>query len=386
MKALPSLKTLAWCGAAVLCAALAVRAVAQDGAAKGDPKAAPAGTAAASASKAALTVSTVRVRSERWARTLAANGSIAAWQEAVIGAESQGLRLVEVRAQVGDRVAKGALLARLQDDTLQADQAVARAALAEAEAALAEAQANAERARQLQPSGALSAQQIQQYATAETTARARVASAKARLEADGVRLAQTRIVAPDAGIVSSRSATLGAVVSPGTELFRLIRQGRLEWRAEVPAGDLATLQPGTTAEVVLPGGTPLQGKVRTVAPTVEVNTRNGLVYVDLPAHAQARAGTFARGQFRFGETPAVTLPQTAVVLRDGFHQVLQVQTDHRLRQWKVEVGRRQGDRVEILSKLPDGAEFVAQGGGFLADGDLVRVAQAAAPAVSAASR
>jgi RND family efflux transporter MFP subunit len=385
MKAFPSLKTLAWCSGALLCAALAVRAVAQDGTAKGDAaKAAPQGAVAASASKAALTVGTVRVRSERWARTLAANGSIAAWQEAVIGAESQGLRLVEVRAQVGDRVAKGALLARLQDDTLQADLAVARATLAEAEAALAEAQANAERARQLQPSGALSAQQIQQYATAETTARARVASAKARLEADGVRLAQTRIVAPDAGVVSSRSATLGAVVSPGTELFRLIRQGRLEWRAEVPAADLAALQPGTPAEVVLPGGATLQGKVRTVAPTVEVNTRNGLVYVDLPGHAQARAGTFARGQFRFGETPAATLPQTAVVLRDGFHQVLQVQADHRLRQWKVEVGRRQGDRVEILTKLPEAAEFVAQGGGFLADGDVVRVAPA--PAAAAASR
>lgn len=237
--------------------------------------------AAATSAKPALTVTVVRATKERWPRVLPANGNIAAWQEAVIGAEAQGLRLVEVRAQVGDRVAKGALLARLQDDTAQADLAVSRAALAEAEASRAEAQANAERARQLQPSGALSAQQIQQYTTAETTAQARVASAQARVEADRVRLAQTRIVAPDAGVISSRSATLGAVVSPGTELFRLIRQARLEWRAEVPAGDLAALVPGTVAAVVLPGGATLQGRVRTVAPTVDVNTRNALVYVDL---------------------------------------------------------------------------------------------------------
>lgn len=379
MKPFPSLKMLSWTAAAVMTlgAASALQATAQE-----SGKAASANGKNGTAPKPALTVEVVRAKQARWPRTLAANGSIAAWQEAVIGAEAQGLRLIEVRAQVGDRVAKGALLARLQDDTLQADHAVSRAALAEAEAALAEAQANAGRARQLQPSGALSAQQIQQYTTAETTAQARVASAKARVEADAVRLAQTRIVAPDAGVISSRSATLGAVVSPGTELFRLIRQGRLEWRAEVPANELAGLQPGTVAEVALPGGAAVSGRVRMLAPTVEVSTRNGLVYVDLPPHVQARAGNFARGQFRFGEAPAVTLPQSAVVLRDGFHQLLQVMPDRRLRLRKVETGRRQEDRVEILTGLPEGAEFVAQGGGFLADGDLVRVAVPASTAAA----
>lgn len=377
MKTIPSLKMLA-------VAACAVVAVGATWALRADAQEARKAEAATTVAKPALTVEVVQVRQERWSRTLSANGSIAAWQEAVIGAEAQGLRLVDVRAQVGDRVAKGAVLARLQDDTLQAEAAVSRAALAEAQAALAEAQANAERARQLQPSGALSAQQIQQYTTAETTAQARVASAKARADADAVRLSQTRILAPDAGVVSSRSATLGAVVSPGTELFRLIRQARLEWRAEVPAEALAGLQPGTVAEVTLPGGPVLSGRVRMISPTVESNTRNALVYVDLPSHAQARAGSFARGQFRFGDAPALTLPQSAVVLRDGFHQLLQVLPDQRLRQWKVEVGRRQGDRIEILTALPQGAQFVAQGGGFLADGDLVRVAAAASPA--AASR
>lgn len=344
--------------------------------------AAPPAPASAPA-KAALSVAVVAAQQERWPRLLAANGSIAAWQEAVIGAEAQGLRLVEVRAQVGDHVAKGALLARLQDDTLSADLAVARAALAEAEAALSEADANAERARQLQPSGALSAQQIQQYSTAAATAKARVASAQAQLAAGTVRLSQTRILAPDAGVVSSRTATLGAVVSPGAELFRLIRQGRLEWRAEVPAADLAALRPGGAVELTLPEGRSVPGKVRVVAPTVDAATRNGLVYVDLPANAALRAGSFARGQFRFGETPAVTLPQSAVVLRDGFHHLLQVLPDRRLRELKVDIGRRQGTRIEILSPLPAGALFVAQGGGFLADGDLVHVV-GAVPAGAAA--
>lgn len=372
MKAL-SLKTVTVAVAIALgVAAVAVRA-AQD---------APAPAAAA---KAALTVTVVAPKQERWPLTVSANGSVAAWQEALIGAEAQGLRLVDLRAQVGDRVAKGAVLALLQSDTLSADLAVSRASLAEAEAALAEAQANAERARQLQPSGALSSQQIQQYLTAEMTAKARVASAKARVSADEVRLAQTRIVAPDAGVISARSATLGMVVAPGTELFRLIRQGRLEWRAEVPAADLARLRPGTPAELELPEGRMLAGKVRMVAPTVETTTRNGLVYVDLPHPGEARPGTYARGRFAFGDQPAITVPQAALVMRDGFNYLLQVLPDERVRQLKVEVGRRQGDRVEIRTPLPAEARFVAQGGGFLADGDRVRVVASGAAAPTAAS-
>lgn len=377
MKALSRKTTLALAAVALALGGmtLAVRA-AQD---------APAAPAAA---KAALTVTVVTAKKERWPLTVSANGSVAAWQEALIGAEAQGLRLVDLRAQVGDRVAKGAVLALLQSDTLSADLAVSRASLAEAEAALAEAQANAERARQLQPSGALSSQQIQQYLTAEMTAQARVASAKARLSADQVRLAQTRIVAPDAGVISARSATLGMVVSPGTELFRLIRQGRLEWRAELPAADLARVRPGTPAELQLPEGRTLQGKVRMVAPTVDAGTRNGLVYVDLPQPGEARPGTYARGHFAFGDEPAVTLPQAALVMRDGFNYLLQVLPDERVRQLKVEVGRRQGDRVEIRTALPADARFVAQGGGFLAEGDRVRVVApaSAAPASAAASR
>lgn len=371
MKALT--RKTAWTAVITVCALGAAMAVAatQD--------AAP----AVGATKPALTVTVVTPQSVRWPMSLVANGSIAAWQEAVMGAEAQGLRLVDLRVQVGDRVAKGAVLALLQSETVSADLAVSRASLAEAEAALAEARANAERARQLQPSGALSSQQIEQYLTAEMTAQARVASAKARVSADEVRLSQTRIVAPDAGVISARNATLGMVVSPGVELFRLIRQGRLEWRAEVPATDLSQLRQGVPVELALPDGRSLKGKVRMVAPTVEASTRNGLVYVDLPASSDVRPGTYLRGRFAFGEAPAVTLPQAALLMRDGFNYLLQVQADERVQLIKVEVGRRQGDRVEIRTPLPAQARFVAQGGGFLAEGDRVRVVAAPAAGASA---
>jgi RND family efflux transporter MFP subunit len=349
-------------------------------AAAADDKAKPAEGAAP---RAALTVSLVSPRMAQWPQTVAANGNVTAWQEAVIGTEAQGLRLTEVLVQVGDRVKRGQVLARLQSDTTGAEVAASRANLAESEAALAEAQANAERARQLQQSGAISPQQIQQYLTGEVTARARMAALKARLNADELRLGQTRIVAPDDGVISARTATVGAIASPGQELFRLIRKERLEWRAEVPASDLARLKPGMPVAVTPAGGKPVAGKLRTVAPTVDPSTRNGLVYVDLAQPGDAKAGMFARGEFELGRTQGLTLPQTAVLLREGFTYVFRVGPDNKAQQTKVAVGRRLGEQIEITGGLAADARVVAQGGGFLADGDVVRVVAPAAAASAA---
>ena len=336
------------------------------------------------AARPALTVSTVQPRLATLPLRISANGNIAAWQEAIIGTEANGLRLAEVRVNVGDRVHKGQVLATFTPDILRADVAQVRAVVAEAEAALAEASANAARARELATSGALSEQQINQFMTAERTAQARLEAQRAVANVQALRLRQTQVLAPDDGVISARSATVGAVLPTGAELFRLIRQGRLEWRAEVAAPDLARLRPGDKAVVTTPAGDRVTGKVRMVAPTVDLATRNGLVYVDLPAPGALRAGMFARGEFDIGESAGLTLPQSAVLLRDGFHYVLRVGPDSKVVQTKVEVGRRVGERVELSGGLPPEARVVASGGGFLADGDLVRVVDAA-PAVPAAS-
>ncbi len=327
----------------------------------------------ASAARPALTVTVATPRSESWPIELAANGTIAAWQEIVVGSEVNGLRLAEVRVNVGDRVKRGQLLARLSDETVQAERAQIRAALAEAEATLADANANAERARKLEKSGAISAQQIEQYLTAAQTARARLQAQRARLQAEEVRLGNTRIVAPDDGVISSRMATMGSVVQPGTELFRLIRGARLEWRAELPAADLARVRPGQLAHVHAAEGTTIEGRVRVVAPTVDPQTRMGIVYVDLPVPSPARAGVFARGEIELGSSAALTVPQSAVALREGFAYVFLVDEEGKVMQTKVSLGRRIGDRVEIVDGLAADARIVDSGVGFLADGDLVRV-------------
>ena len=328
--------------------------------------------------KAALTVAVTRATPGEWPLTLSANGDITAWQEAIVGAEAGGLRLDEVLVNVGDRVRKGQLLARLQSQTVGAELAQTRASLQEAQAGQAEAAANAERARQLQSTGAMSAQQINQFLTGEQTARARVGVLEARLQADEIRLAQTRVLAPDDGSISARLATIGAVVQPGQELFRLIRRDRLEWRAEVPAGDLQRLKPGMKATVFTASGTPAPGTIRIVAPTVDPQTRNGMVYVDITRAQDAKAGMFARGEIELGSSGALTLPQSAVQMRDGFHYVYRVGADSKIAQIKVSVGRRSGERIEVTEGIDASQRFVASGVGFLSDGDTVRVV--AAPA------
>lgn len=345
----------------------------------------------AAAPRPALTVTTATPQPATLPLRLAANGDIAAWQEASIGAGVGDQRLVEVAVNVGDRVRAGQLLAAFNDETLRADVAQARAVLLEAEAAAAEAAANATRARGLREGGAMSEQQVLQYLTAERTTQARIAAARATLAAQEVRLRHARVVAPDAGVISARSATVGAVVATGTELFRLIRQGRLEWRAELTAAELARVRVGARASITLADGSQVPGRVRMVAPTVDPRSRAGLVYVDLPPLADAKAaadgrgpkaGMFARGEFELGDSQALTLPQQAVVVREAFSYVFRLDADSRVAQVKVQTGRRVGERVEITAGLAQDARVVVEGAGFLNDGDLVRVAEAAPAAGS----
>jgi RND family efflux transporter MFP subunit len=342
------------------------------------------------APKPALTVTTGRPQAATLPVRLTANGNVAAWQDAVIGSESGGLRLAEVRVNVGDVVRKGQVLAVFAAETVDADVEQARAAMQEAQANAASAAADAQRARALKDSGALSEQQVTQYLTAERVADSHVMAARANLTQQQLRLKYTQVLAPDSGIISARSATVGAVVGVGTELFRMIRQGRLEWRAEVTSAELARIRPGTPVLVKAASGSELLGRVRTVGPTIDPQTRNALVYVDLPAALSAsapfKAGMFASGQFELGASSAVTVPQQAVAVRDGFSYVFRLNADQRVSQLKVSTGRRVGDRVEVVAGLAPDALIVVSGAGFLNDGDLVRTVPAQPAARPALAR
>ena len=330
-------------------------------------------TSAAAGAKPALTVTTIKPQSGAIAAVFSASGNIVAWQEAIVGAEVSGLRVKELQANVGDLVRKGQVLATFAPETVEAEAAQSRATVAEAEAALAEAAANADRAKSLEASGALSTQQIQHYATAAKTAEARLAAARATAKVTQLRVSQTQLLAPDDGTISARLATVGGVVQAGQELFRMVRKNRLEWRAEVTSTELQNVSPGQKVRVITPAGEVVSGTVRIIAPTVDPQTRNVQVYVDLAPSRAAKAGMFARGEFQLADANGITVPQQALVVRDGLSYVFTVGPDNRVKQVKVETGRRVADRVEVRQGIGLQTAIVATGAGFLKDGDLVRV-------------
>ena len=159
----------------------------------------------------------------------------------------------------------------------------------------------------------------------------------------------------------------------------MIRGNRLEWRGEVTAAEMAQLKPGMTVKIEVPNVGSIQGTLRTLAPTLDEKSRNGLIYVDLPAAAKhgLRAGMFAHGEFEIGLSSALTVPQTALSLRDGFSYVFKVGVQNgelgKVSQIKVQMGRRTADRFEILSGIKSEDRLVATGASFLTEGDTVRV-------------
>jgi RND family efflux transporter MFP subunit len=327
-------------------------------------------------SQPALTVATTTLQPAKWMQSLSANGSVVAWQEAVIGAEVTGVRIAEVRVNVGDAVSKGQVLCSLATETVQAGEAEAQAALKESEAMLAESKANIERVQKLRDAGFASAQQVDAAQAGYQAAQARVETQRARYQTSALRLAQTQIKAPDAGVISARTAAVGTLTQPGAELFRMIRQGRLEWHADLTADELGLVRKGMKVELISPQGQVVRGVVRAIAPAINPQTRYGQVLVDLPANSGLVAGMFARGTFQLGKQNMTVkvLPQSAVVLRGGMAFVLLVGKDGRVHEQKVTAGRRYGEQIEIVSGLEQNAAVVESGGAFLVEGDAVRVA------------
>jgi HlyD family secretion protein len=321
---------------------------------------------------ASMTVSLVSAQSAEFVRAIAATGTINARDELVIGSDAVGVRLTEVLVEVGETVKKGQLLARGDDAQLRAQLAQQQAAVKQAQAELAQAQANDERAQRL--AGFFSVETIQTKRTAAATAQAKLDLAIAQQRELEIKVAHTRVVAPAAGVISKKMATVGAVVQPGTELFRLIKDGELEWRAELPSHSLQRTAAGATARIATDSGDWVETTVRLVAPTIDTATRNGQVYVYLPKDAAFKAGAHARGEILLGKSEVLSLPESSVLARDGYSYVFTVGADGVAHLTKIEAGGRQNGRVEVSSGIRADARVIAAGAGFVKDGDLVRIA------------
>ncbi|AOD13707.1 efflux RND transporter periplasmic adaptor subunit [Xanthomonas fragariae] len=214
---------------------------------------------------AELSVTAVAPRQVEWPGTLSATGIVAPWQEAVIGSQSNGLRLLTLNVAVGDAVKRGQLLAHFDNATLLAAR-----------------------------------------------------------DANCLQLQQADITAPDDGLISAQSATLGAVANSGQELFRLVRQGRLEWRGEFTPEQIARIAVGQQVSLRLPDGSAAVARVRQIAPLLDARSRLGVVYADLQPGSLLRGGMYVDGAVALPATRALVVPASSVVVRDGCSTVFRI--------------------------------------------------------------
>ena len=332
----------------------------------------PPGAAADQKAVAAMTVTTATIRNDQVMRSVEATGSIQPWQEVIVSPEVGGYRVSAVLVDVGARVKRGQLLVQLSSDLLEAEVASRRAALRSAEARAANADAALKRGQAVSASGALSQSNLDTLAADAVATHAQVETARSDLGTSELRLKYTRVTAPDDGVVSSRSASVGQIAQTGAELLRMLRQGRVEWRAEVPESRLGLVKPGQSVAITLSDESQIQGKVRMVAPTVSVNNRTALVYVDLPGGG-ARPGMFARGNIDVGKGPGMLIPVQSIVMQDGYAYVFVVKQGDVVERRLVKTADVHGDSIELASGVAPGEVVAVKGAGFLKDRDVVRV-------------
>ncbi len=318
-------------------------------------------------------VALIRPKTELWSERIEVSGNVMPWQESQISTEIGGLRLANILVNEGDTVKKGQILARLNAASVETDLDVANAQQAEAEAMLAQAAATLERGNRLAPSGGVSRQELTLYETQKHTAEARLNAARAQVRRQQQKLEQATLSAPDDGIISASLATEGSIVQAGSELFRLIRQGRLEWRAEVRGELLMKLAVGQEVMIKSPLGNDIKAHVRRISPTIDLGTRHGLVYVDVPQNSDFKAGLKVAGSINLGKRKALVIPLSALLDPEGTPRVFKLDTDSKLEAIAVKTGRIKDRQVEILSGLDEQTQVVARDLQLLREGEPVKI-------------
>jgi HlyD family secretion protein len=385
--------------------------------------------AQASGAPKVLTVSTAVVGEQSLLRELLVSGSVVAWDPLPVMPGANGLRIVKVAAEEGQAVVRGQLLAQLDDSTLLAQTQAARAraagALAQlakmrqptrrqdllsAEAALAQAEANFQmaedtwkRVKALREEGGVSDAELVSREMQVGVARAGVEQARQRLSlaregsrAEDLRLAeaqaaeaqasvrqmeamlaQTRVVAPDAGLIVRRDAHLGDVSTVGRALFQLVRANRLEVEALVPETDLGRLKVGQLVQVSSDARPDLRatGRVRMVGAQVDANSRQATVKIALEQGSEFKAGMFVRAAINLGALKTLAVLSRALITTENGSQVFVLENGV-AKTRSVQPGLRAGDWVAIDQGLKAGEPVIIAGVGFLKDGDAVNVAPA----------
>ena len=330
------------------------------------------------------TVSVATVSQTSLNRTVTASGTVSAWEEVPVAAETGGLTAVAVYVDEGTYVRQGQPLVQMNDVLLRAQLQQQQAQVQLAQANVSRDDAALDRAQQLKERGFLSQASLDTALANQRSSTANLAAARAALSETQTRLSQSTIRAPVGGLIISRSVTKGQIIAAGTELFRMVRDGRLELDAQVPETELGLVRAGQSATVTSSEAGQTTGSVRIVTPEVNATTRLGLARISLAPGAQLRPGMFARADIAVGDQPATTVPTGAVLYRENKPGVFVLNGD-RVHFQPITVLSRT-DAQTAVSGVNTGVRVVVDGAGFLNEGDRVNVAPAVgAPAVAPAA-
>lgn len=316
------------------------------------------------------------------------SGTLAPVREALLSARVTG-RVVETFADEGQRIARGARVARIDDGSLREAVLSARSALRAAEGDLEDARRNAERADSLLEAGAIPRQELERARSEVTRAEAQLADARSRLALAQEDLDETTVHAPFAGIVASRQASAGDLVQPGTPILRLVDLGRLELQAAVPAQYLADLRVGAAVAFTVSGFPDrlFSGTIERISPAADPVTRQLTIFVAVPNDdGLLAAGLFAEGRLTTEVRDTVAVPFGALDEVGPEATVMRISADGRAERVPVRLGVRddRAERAEVTDGLSPGDRVMLGAARLVAPGTPVRIE--AAPERAAAGQ
>lgn len=356
------------------------------------------------AAPSAPAISVVKVAVADFVETVMVSGSLVPREEITVSPEVEGLKVLELHADVGDEVKKGQVLATLVTVGLDAQVAQNEAALKRAEASIAQAEANITQAQARATEANLALDRaiplnktkfLSDSVLDQRRANARAAEALLNAARDSLRAAEaekTQVIAqraeldwrkgnanvksPADGVITRRGARVGAIAigammgAGGDPMFRIIQNGELELDAEIVETDLYKVKQGQIAHITVPGASDVKGKVRLVSPEIDKVTRLGRVRVFLGKNPALLVGAFARGAIETNHSRGIGVPPASVMFDTSGSYVLAV-TDGKVKRRNVETGLVAEGRVEVKSGLSEGELIVERAGTFLRDGDTI---------------
>ena len=299
-------------------------------------------------------------------------GTLHSRETAILSAQVVG-RVQRVLVHEGDNVAAGQTLAELDDATLRASAEQADAAVKAAASQQAAAQTNADlaastlaRYKQLQSQKSVSPQEMDEVtrraeaADAQVNAlRAQGSAAKAQAAGASAMLGYTRIRAPFAGVITSRTADPGTLAAPGVPLLQIDSAGTLQFQTTIDESSITAIHVGMKIPVSLDAmPSPTMGTVAQIVPAADPASHTFLVKLDLPPSKQLRPGMYGTAQVVTGTRQAIFVPRSAVVVRGSLPCAYVIDTNGIAQLRYITLGREQGDTAEILSGISAGEKLV----------------------------